>query len=169
MKPLLAAVAALCLSQVATAAPTAPTRPDVLANETVYHIFQRSFRDSNGDGHGDLNGVRESLPYLQELGVTAILLTPLYPSRVYHNYFATDFEGIDPRYGTREDLQRLIADVHKRGMKIYLDMEFQYLAEGHPWWTAALKDRNSPYADFMLWDDREKGIAEEGPLSLIHI
>lgn len=169
MKQLLTALAAVLVSQpVLAAAPPAPTT-DVLANEVVYHIFQRSFRDSNGDGHGDLEGVRESLPYLQDLGVTAILMTPLYPSRVYHNYFATDFEGIDPRYGTRKDLQRLIADAHARGMKIYLDMEFQYLAEGHPWWTAALADRNSPYADFMLWDDRANGIAEEGPFGLREI
>lgn len=169
MKQLLTTLAAVLVSQpVLAATPPAPTT-DVLANEVVYHIFQRSFRDSNGDGHGDLEGVRESLPYLQDLGVTAILMTPLYPSRVYHNYFATDFEGIDPRYGTREDLQRLIADAHARGMKIYLDMEFQYLAEGHPWWTAALADRNSPYADFMLWDDRANGIAEEGPFGLREI
>ncbi|WP_301750682.1 alpha-amylase family glycosyl hydrolase [uncultured Erythrobacter sp.] len=169
MKPLLTALAAvlMALPAPATAAP-APAR-NVLADEVVYHIFHRSFRDSNGDGHGDLEGVRQSLPYLETLGVTAILMTPLYPSRVYHNYFATDFEGIDPRYGTRADLQRLIADAHARGIKIYLDMEFQYLAEGHPWWTAALADRNSTYADFMLWDDRAKGIAEEGPFGLREI
>jgi len=142
---------------------------NVLENEVVYHIFQRSFRDSNGDGHGDLTGVRQGLPYLKSLGVTAILLTPLYPSRVYHNYFATDFEGIDPRYGTMEDYRALVAAVHAAGMKIYLDMEFQYLAGGHPWWAAAMADRNSPYADYMLWDDRAAGIAEEGPFGLREI
>lgn len=151
----------------ATAQPPAPR--DVLEGEVVYHIFQRSFRDSNGDGHGDLEGVRQSLPYLETLGVTAIMMTPLYPSRTYHNYFATDFEGIDPRYGTRDDLQRLIADAHARGIKVILDMEFQYLAEGHPWWTAAMADRRSPYNDWMLWDDRAKGIAEEGPFGLREI
>lgn len=144
-------------------------RANVLENEVVYHIFLRSFRDSDGDGHGDLAGIRQSLPYLQGLGVTAILLTPLYPSRVYHNYFATDFVGIDPRYGTMEDYRSLVAAVHAAGMKIYLDMEFQYLAEGHPWWTAAMANRNSPYADFMLWDDRAAGIAEEGPFGLREI
>ncbi len=142
---------------------------NVLENEVVYHIFQRSFRDSDGDGHGDLGGIRQGLPYLQSLGVTAILLTPLYPSRVYHNYFATDFVGIDPRYGTMEDYRSLVAAVHAAGMKIYLDMEFQYLAEGHPWWTAAMADRTSPYADYMLWDDRAAGIAEEGPFGLREI
>jgi len=164
------ALTALAPALALLAAPLAAAPPrDVLEGEVVYHVFQRSFRDSNGDGHGDLEGLRQSLPYLESLGVTAVLMTPLYPSRVYHNYFATDFEGVDPRYGTRADLQRLIADAHGRGMKIFLDMEFQYLAEGHPWWTAALADRTSPYNDWMLWDDRAKGIAEEGPFGLRQI
>jgi len=168
MKLVAAAATALALFTAALPASAAPPsqQRDVLEGEVVYHIFQRSYRDSNGDGHGDLEGVRQSLDYLQSLGVTAVLMTPLYPSRTYHNYFATDFEGIDPRYGTRADLQRLIADAHARGMKIFLDMEFQYLAEGHPWWTAAMADRNSPYNDWMLWDDRAAGIAEEGPFGL---
>jgi alpha-amylase len=140
--------------------------PDTLEGEIIYHIFQRSFRDSNGDGHGDLNGITASLPYLRSLGVTAILLTPLYPSHVYHNYFASRFEGIDPQYGTKEDLQRLIAALHQRGMKVYLDMEFQYLAEDHPWWVAARGDPKSPFADYMLWENRAKGIAEKGPFDL---
>lgn len=167
----LAAAIALLAAQPAAAAPAPAPGParDVLESEVVYHIFQRSFRDSNGDGHGDLEGVRQSLPYLEKLGITAILMTPLYPSRTYHNYFATDFEGIDPRYGTRADLQRLIAEAHAKGIKIYLDMEFQYLAEGHPRWTAAMADRTSPYNDWMLWDDRAAGIAEEGPFGLREI
>ncbi|MFO6448709.1 alpha-amylase family glycosyl hydrolase [Erythrobacter sp. NE805] len=162
------ALAWLATPLAAEPAPPPPPR-DVLEGEVVYHVFQRSFRDSNGDGHGDLEGVRQALPYLRSLGVTAVLMTPLYPSRVYHNYFATDFEGIDPRYGTRADLQRLIADAHAKGIKVFLDMEFQYLAEGHPWWTAAAADRASPYADWMLWDDRAAGIAEEGPFGLREI
>lgn len=162
-----ASALALLAAQPAAAAPS-PAR-DVLEGEVVYHIFQRSFRDSNGDGHGDLEGVRQSLAYLETLGVTAVLMTPLYPGRTYHNYFATDFEGIDPRYGTRADLQRLITEAHARGIKIFLDMEFQYLAAGHPWWTAAMADRTSPYNDWMLWDDRAAGIAEEGPFGLREI
>ncbi|MGQ3087669.1 alpha-amylase family glycosyl hydrolase, partial [Flavobacterium sp.] len=68
--------------------------------EVMYHVFQRSFFDSNGDGHGDLKGMQQKLDYLQQLGVTTILLTPLYQSDFYHNYFATDFEAIDKEYGT---------------------------------------------------------------------
>jgi alpha-amylase len=72
-------------------------------NEVIYHVFQRSFYDSNGDGHGDLNGIKQKLDYLQDLGVTSILMTPLYVSDCYHNYFADDFEKIDPEYGSTED------------------------------------------------------------------
>ena len=102
----LAILVALCANPAAarvSGSDTVQAPRNVLENEVVYHIFQRSFRDSNGDGHGDLAGVQQGLPYLKSLGVTAILLTPLYPSRVYHNYFATDFVGVDPRYGTMED------------------------------------------------------------------
>lgn len=154
-------------SMVRASAATATT--DSFNDELVYHIFMRSFRDSNGDGYGDLDGVTQSIPYLRSLGVTAVLLTPLYPSRVYHNYFATNFAGIDPEYGTMEDFRHLVAELHRNGIKIYLDMEFQYLAEGHPWWAAALADRNSPFADHMLWRDRAAGVAEDGPFNLREI
>jgi len=164
----LGALLALSATPGGAASKSAPP-VDVLTDDLVYHIMPRSFRDNNGDGTGDLNGITAGLPYLQSLGVTAILLTPLYPSRVYHNYFATDFEGIDPEYGTMDDFRRLVAAIHARGMKIYLDMEFQYVAEGHHWWSAALKDRNSPFADFLLWKDRAKGIVEDGPFGLREI
>lgn len=163
----LAALALLAVAaDPAIAANRSPAAADPLDDAVVYHVFQRSFRDSDGDGHGDLNGIAASLPYLQSLGVTAILLTPLYPSRVYHNYFATDFEGIDPAYGSLADFRRLVAELHRRGMRILLDMEFQYVAEGHPWWTAALADRSSPYADYLLWKDRAAGVLEDGPFGL---
>jgi len=83
--------------------------------EIIYHLFQRSFYDSNGDGHGDLNGVAQKLNYLQELGVTSILLLPLYESVYYHNYFAVDFHKIDPEFGTMQDYINLVKEVHRRG------------------------------------------------------
>ena len=144
----------------------APVRADDPREEVFYHIHTRSMRDSNGDGIGDLNGITASLDYLQKLGVTTILLTPLYPARVYHNYFAYSFEGIDPHYGTMADFRRLVRELHRRHMKIYLDMEFQYLAGDHPWWEAARRDPHSPYADWMLWKDRARGAAEDGPFGL---
>ena len=146
-----------------------PSHADDPRDEVVYHIFTRSMRDSNGDGIGDLNGITASLGYLQRLGVTTILLTPLYPSRTYHNYFAYSFEGIDPHYGTMADFHRLVGELHRRRMKIFLDMEFQYLADGHPWWVAARRDPHSPYADWLLWKDRERGMAEDGPFGLRYV
>src|SRR3569623_1761339 len=108
---------------------TEPAEPAPVKDEIIYHIFQRSFYDSNGDKHGDLEGIRQKLDYLQNLGVTAVLLTPLYDSPFYHNYFANDFKAIDPKYGTLQDYLALIKDLHKRGMKFYMDMETQYVTQ----------------------------------------
>jgi hypothetical protein len=128
---LLLAVAALSCAITMGCATTSESSPKATlsdpSQEVFYHIFTRSFRDSNGDGEGDLQGVIEGLDYLRDLGVTSILLTPLYPSHYYHNYFASDFYGIDPEFGTMDDYLRLVAEVHRRGMKIYLDQEMQYV------------------------------------------
>lgn len=105
--------------------------------QVIYHVFERSFYDASGDGVGDLRGLRAQLGYLQRLGVTSILLTPLYASAFYHNYFADDWEKIDPAYGTMQDYLDLVRDIHSRGMKIYLDMETQYVTDRHPWWGSA--------------------------------
>ncbi len=121
--------------------------------EVIYHLFQRSFYDSNGDLHGDLNGIRQKLDYLQDLGVTSILLLPLYEANCYHNYFANDFEAIDPEYGTMDDYLALVKDIHKRGMKIYLDMETQYVTEYHAWWKDAVGNPQSQYRNHILFQD----------------
>ncbi len=131
--------------------------------EIIYHVFQRSFYDSNGDMQGDLNGLREKLDYLQDLGVTSILLLPLYDAECYHNYFANDFETIDPEFGTMDDFIALVKDVHKRGMKIYMDMETQYVAEKHKWWKDAVGNLNSPYSNYLLFQDS----AHTKPASII--
>ncbi|HTJ12794.1 MAG TPA: alpha-amylase family glycosyl hydrolase [Dinghuibacter sp.] len=107
------------------------------AQEVIYHVFERSFYDANGDGHGDLQGLKAQLGYLQRFGVTSILLTPLYASAFYHNYFADSWEAIDPGYGTMRDYLDLVEEIHRRGMKIYLDMETQYITDRHPWWGSA--------------------------------
>ncbi|HVW98408.1 MAG TPA: alpha-amylase family glycosyl hydrolase [Mucilaginibacter sp.] len=123
------------------------------SQEVIYHIFERSFYDSNGDQHGDLNGIRLKLGYLQKLGVTAILLTPLYESVFYHNYFSSDFKKIDPKYGSLADYLALIKELHRRGMKFYMDMETQYVTEDHIWWKDGIGNLKSPYADYILYDD----------------
>lgn len=150
-------VAATCLALTAipsgTVAQQAPAPTRAAAGEEVfYHIFMRSFRDTNGDRQGDLGGLIERLDYLVSLGVTSILLTPLQPSPFYHNYFATDFEGIDPAFGTMEDYFAFVRAAHQRGLKIYLDQEIQYVAEGHPWLTEARGNPASPYSHNILWN-----------------
>lgn len=125
------------------------------SEEVIYHVFQRSFYDSNGDLHGDLNGLTNKLDYLQQLGVTSILLLPLYKSAFYHNYFADDFETIDPRFGTRADYLSLVKNVHRRGMKIYMDMETQYVAEDHLWYKDSFHHPASVYSDYLVYNGPE--------------
>ena len=92
-------------------------------------LYKGVFYDSDGDLHGDLKGLETKLDYLQDLGVTSILLLPLYESDYYHNYFPNDFEKIDPRFGSKEDYLSLVKAIHSRDMKIYMDMEIHYVTE----------------------------------------
>jgi len=149
-----------------TVAPTVAAPPAQLDDEVFYQIFTRSMRDSNADREGDLRGIEQSLPYLQKLGVTSILLTPLYPSAFYHNYFASDFEGVDPEFGTMEDYRSLVRAIHARGMKLYLDEEFQYVAYDHPWFKSALGNPSSPYSDFLIFHGPNNTKPEEGPFGI---
>jgi alpha-amylase len=131
--------------------------------EVIYHVFQRSFYDSDGNRHGDLNGLKQKLPYLQDLGVTSILLLPLYEADCYHNYFANDFEKIDTSLGGMEQYLSLVKEIHKRGMKVYMDMETQYVTEKHLWWKDAVGNLNSKYSDYILFEDA----AHQTPATII--
>lgn len=124
-------------------------------DEIIYHIFLRSFYDSNDDAQGDLNGLKQKLDYLQKLGVTSVLLTPLYRSVYYHNYFADDFELIDPSFGTPQEYFDLVNDIHERGMKLYMDMEIQYITEDHLWYKDSYKNPSSLYSDYIIYRDKE--------------
>jgi alpha-amylase len=134
-----------------------------LPQEVIYHVFERSFFDANGDRQGDLRGLRQKLDYLQQLGVTSVLLTPLYESVFYHNYFADDWKKIDPNYGTTRDFTNLARSLHSRGMKLYIDMETQYVTERHAWWQSAVGNLQSPCRSFLLFDDSQ----HEKPSSII--
>lgn len=128
--------------------------------EVLYHVFVRSFFDANGDGHGDLQGIRQRLDYLQDLGVTGILLTPLYPSPFYHNYFADSFEGIDVEYGTMEDYHELVRDLHARDMRLIMDMEVQYVTGAHPWYRDSFRNPSSRFSDYVRYNDDENAKPE---------
>ncbi|MCC7317504.1 MAG: hypothetical protein IT219_03170 [Bacteroidales bacterium] len=137
--------------------------------EIIYHVFQRSFYDGNGDKQGDLNGLKQKLPYLQDLGITSILLLPLYDADCYHNYFANDFEKIDAEFGTMQDYISLVKEIHKRGMKVYMDMETQYVAEKHAWWKDAVGNLKSPYSDYILFEDAQHLVPSTMVFDLRHL
>ncbi len=135
--------------------------------EIVYHIFPRSYRDSNGDRIGDLRGIAAGLDTIQRLGCTALLLAPIVNSRVYHNYFADDFFSVDQEYGSLDDFHALVRGAHQRHMKIILDVEPQYVADGHSWLRSVKADMKSPFAGYLwrqgplsgdniLWYDKQK-------------
>ncbi|HWJ27684.1 MAG TPA: alpha-amylase family glycosyl hydrolase, partial [Flavisolibacter sp.] len=136
-----------------TSSATQQTIDNPYHDEVIYHVVQRSFYDSNGDLQGDLKGLRQKLGYLQDLGVTSILLLPLYESLYYHNYFSSNFEKIDPEFGTMQDYLDLVKEIHRRGMKLYLDMETQYVTEDHIWFKDSYKNPHSVYNDYMVYED----------------
>ncbi len=119
-----------------------------------YELYVRAFRDSNGDGHGDLRGVIEGLDYLQELGVNCIWLLPIFPSPLLDDgYDVADFCGIHPDYGTLADFKELIKQAHKRSIRVITDLVLNHTASEHAWFQAARADRNSPYRDYYVWSD----------------
>lgn len=120
--------------------------------EIFYHVFQRSFYDSKNDGHGDLNGITDKLDYLEELGVTSILMVPLYKSIYYHNYFPDDFKEIDEEYGTMDDYKNMLTAIHDRNMKFYMDMEVQYVTKNHPWFKESFQNPNSEYSKYVIYN-----------------
>ncbi|MBQ6508407.1 MAG: hypothetical protein IJI07_02935 [Flexilinea sp.] len=117
-----------------------------------YEIFVRSFQDSNGDGLGDLPGVIERLDYLEDMGYNGIWLMPVMPSPSYHKYDVTDYLSIDPEYGSLADMQRLVSEVHARGMKIILDLPLNHSSLQHPWFLAAAEaiysGKDSTFIDY---------------------
>lgn len=122
-------------------------------NGVIYQIYPKSFQDSTGNGFGDLAGVTRRLDYLQELGVDAIWLTPVYVSpQVDNGYDVADYCAIDPAYGTLADFEHLVAQAHQRGIRIVMDMVFNHTSTEHPWFKAA-QDQHSPLRQFYIWRD----------------
>ncbi|MGB7758610.1 MAG: alpha-glucosidase [Bryobacteraceae bacterium] len=127
-------------------------------NAVIYEIYPRSFADSNGDGIGDLNGITQHLDYLQELGVDAIWITPFYPSpQVDFGYDISDYQAIDPQYGTLVDFDRLVAEAKKRDIRVITDMVLNHTSDRHPWFVESRSSRTNPKADWYMWHDAKPG------------
>jgi len=123
-------------------------------NAVIYEIYPRSFQDSNGDGIGDLNGITQRLDYLKTLGVDAIWLSPCYPSpQVDFGYDISDYENIDPQYGTLKDFDHLVAEAGKRHIRILMDMVMNHSSDKHDWFIQSRSSRDSPYRDWYIWRD----------------
>ena len=110
-----------------------------------YQIWPKSFNDSNGDGMGDIPGILEKLDYLQQLGVDLLWLSPIYPSPLAdEGYDISDYCGVDPRFGTMADLERLISETKRRGMRLLLDLVVNHCSDEHPWFQKAHADPEGP-------------------------
>ncbi|MGR5359606.1 glycoside hydrolase family 13 protein [Vibrio mediterranei] len=125
-------------------------------NSVVYQIYPRSFCDSNGDGIGDLNGIRSKLDYLTELGVDVIWLSPVYQSPMDDNgYDISDYQAIAPEFGTMEDMDALLAEAKERGIKIVMDLVVNHTSDEHEWFKRACESKTSPYRDYYVWRDAQ--------------
>jgi alpha-glucosidase len=124
----------------------------------VYQVYPRSFQDANGDGIGDLPGVRRRLDYLAWLGVDAVWLSPFYPSPMADfGYDVADYCGVDPIFGTLHDFDALVADAHARGLRVIVDFVPNHTSDQHPWFVESRASRRSPRRDWYLWRDPGPG------------
>ncbi|MDT0643075.1 alpha-amylase family glycosyl hydrolase [Zunongwangia sp. F363] len=122
--------------------------------EVVYQIYPRSFMDSDGDGVGDLAGIEQKLDYLQQLGVGAIWISPIYPSPMADfGYDVSDYTGIHPLFGNMEKFDQLLKEVHEKGMKMILDLVPNHTSNEHPWFQESRKSRTNPKRDWYIWKD----------------
>lgn len=128
-------------------------------NSVVYQIYPRSFQDSDGDGIGDIRGIIKRLDYLQELGIDAVWLSPVCRSPQDDNgYDISDYQDVDPMFGSLEDLEELIREAKKRNIRMIMDLVLNHSSDEHRWFLEAKKSRDNPYHDYYVWRDGEEGI-----------
>ena len=130
------------------------TDPTWWKHAALYEIYPRSFQDSNGDGIGDLNGIRERLGYLEGLGIDAIWIAPMYPSpQVDFGYDISDYENVDPQYGTLADFDHLLAAAKDHHVRIILDMVLNHTSDKDKWFIESASSRNNPKSNWYVWND----------------
>ncbi|WMC93682.1 glycoside hydrolase family 13 protein [Kineothrix sp. MB12-C1] len=128
-------------------------------SSVIYQIYPRSFKDSNQDGIGDLQGIIQKLDYLKELGIEAIWLSPVCKSPQDDNgYDISDYQDIDPMFGSMKDMEELIEEGKKRGIRIILDLVLNHSSDEHPWFVEAKKSVDNPYHGYYVWRDGVEGL-----------
>ena len=129
---------------------------DWYKDAVLYELYVRAFRDSDGDGHGDLRGVIEKLDYVKSLGVDAIWLLPVMPSPLHDDgYDVSDFYGIHEDYGTLEDFRLLVEEAHKRELKVIAELIMNHTSSQHPWFQESRSSKDNPKRDWYVWSDRD--------------
>ncbi|MFT8557745.1 glycoside hydrolase family 13 protein [Liquorilactobacillus hordei] len=124
----------------------------------VYQVYPRSFQDSNDDGIGDLGGVLKRLPYIKKLGVDVIWLNPVYKSPDKDNgYDISDYRSIQPKFGNMEIFDKLLAEAHRLGLRIVMDLVVNHTSDQHKWFKESQKSKDNPYRDFYIWRDGKEG------------
>ncbi len=124
----------------------------------VYQIYPRSFNDGNGDGIGDLRGIIQKLDYLKELGINVVWLSPVYKSPNDDNgYDISDYQDIMEEFGTLADWDEMLAEMHKRGIKLLMDLVVNHTSDEHPWFIESRKSKDNPYRDYYIWRPGKDG------------
>lgn len=132
--------------------------PDWMKTSVFYQIYPRSFSDSDGDGTGDLRGIIEKLDHLDWLGVNAVWLSPHYPSPKHDGgYDVADYTAVDPQYGTLDDFRELLDEMHRRDMKLVIDVVLNHTSDEHSWFQQSRSSRDSPKRDWYVWHDGVDG------------
>ncbi|MET0641485.1 MAG: maltose alpha-D-glucosyltransferase [Jiangellaceae bacterium] len=138
--------------------PAAGTDPDWFKRAVFYEVLVRSFKDSDGDGAGDLRGLTDKLDYLHWLGVDCLWLPPFYPSPLRDGgYDVSDYKGVLPEFGTLEDFSRFVRLAHDRSMRVIIDFVMNHTSDQHPWFQASRENPDGPYGDFYVWADDDTG------------
>lgn len=132
-----------------------------------YQVLVYSFADGDGDTKGDLKGLTERLDYLDEMGVSAVWLSPIHPSSSYHGYDVLDYEAVNPTFGTDADLQAFIDAAHARGIRVYLDYVLNHTGKEHPWFRDAISSEQSPYRDYYIFSKDPQGDIAAGRIDQI--
>lgn len=138
-----------------------------LRGDITYQLLLYSFADGNGDRTGDLAGLRSRLDYIASLGASAVWLSPLHPADSYHGYDVTDYDAVNPDYGTAEEFEAFVAEAHARGIRVYLDYVINHTGKGHPWFVEALADETSPYRDWYLLSTDPEADIRDGKFAMI--
>ncbi|MGJ7440023.1 glycoside hydrolase family 13 protein [Aquipuribacter sp. MA13-6] len=130
----------------------------------VYQVYPRSFADSDGDGVGDLGGILQRLDHLADLGVDVLWLSPLYPSPQDDNgYDISDYQDVDPTFGTLQQLDELVAGLHSRGIKLVMDLVVNHTSDEHPWFVESRSSTDNPKRDWYWWRPAREGMAAGAP------